>query len=430
MNSRYIIGIYLCLVSFSLNAKSVFSFSFGNKVTSEKGVVISEDIVFTEAIGYGFESEEEIQIEKNACTVENAFYFSVNVPEGVYKVDVVLGSDKHESITTLKAESRRLMFANEQVERGGKLKRTVIVDVRRPNIDHEHSIRLKDRELNYLNWDNRISLEFLGVNPSVRSISVTPFKASKTLFLAGNSTVTDQDCSPWASWGQMITAKFDTSIVVANYAVSGASLASFKGSLRLDKVISKMSVGDYLFIEFGHNDQKQKGEGIGPWDSFTDLLIEFIDKAREKGGIPVLVTPTQRRSFGADDKIKLTHGEYPDAMRQLAEQLNVPLIDVHHMTKILYETWGVDESKNAFVHYPANTFKGQDKVLEDNTHFNEFGANEVAHCVLQGIIDLALPIAESMIDENYHYTPTSPHKIREWNVPMSPREVSIKPDGN
>lgn len=431
MNFRYLgLGLLLSFLCFNTHAQKAMSFNFGTKAATGEGVAIAEGIAFTEELGYGFESEGEIHIEKDACTSESVFYFSVNVPEGVYKVELVLGSDKHKSLTTLKAESRRLMFHNESVKRGGELKKTILVDVRSTYIDEEHSIRIKKREVNYLNWDKRLSLEFLGDQPSVRSISVTPYKPSTTIFLAGNSTVTDQDCSPWASWGQMITASFDTSLVVANYAVSGASLASFRGDRRLDKLISRMLPGDYLFIEFGHNDQKQKGEGIGPWDSFTDLLVEFISKAREKGGIPVLVTPTQRRSFGPEKTIILTHGDYPDAMRQVAKDLKVPLIDVHQMTKVLYESWGVEESKNAFVHYPANTFKGQDKALKDNTHFNEFGANEVARCVLQGIIDLDLPIAQSMIDENYHYTSTSPHKIAEWDVPMSPREVSLKPDGN
>lgn len=352
------------------------------------------------------------------------------MPEGVYKVDVVLGSDHDSSITTVKAESRRLMFNNEKVNIGDRTKKTFIVDVRSPRIDEVRRISLKKRELNYLNWDDRLSLEFLGKKASVRSISITPYSPHRTLFLAGNSTVTDQDCSPWASWGQLLTAYLDTNIVVANYAESGESLASFKSAGRLDKILSKMNKGDYLFIEFGHNDQKRKGEGIGPWESFSDLLVLFVSRTRAHGGIPVFVTPTQRRSFNADGFITLTHGEYPAAMRQVAKDLNVPYIDVHKKTKVLYETWGVEASKNAFVHYPAHTFPGQEKALNDNTHFNEFGANEIAKCVLQGIIDLDLSIAHCITDKTFTYDPTSPDVIASWLVPMSPRVVSVKPDGN
>lgn len=92
-----------------------------------------------------------------------------------------------------------------------------------------------------------------------------------------------------------------------------------------------------------------------------------------------------RRSFGDDGKIKDTHGEYPAAMRKLAEEEGVPVIELNEMTRTLYETLGVEESRRAFVQYPANTFPGQTKALEDNTHFNPYGAYQIAKCILQGI---------------------------------------------
>nr|MDA3853681.1 rhamnogalacturonan acetylesterase [Bacteroidales bacterium] len=137
-----------------------------------------------------------------------------------------------------------------------------------------------------------------------------------------------------------------------------------------------------------------------------------------------------RRSFDKKGIIQLTHGDYPDAMRKVAIDREVPLIDVHKMSKELYEAWGINESKQAFVHYPAHTFPGQDKELKDNTHFNEFGANEIASCVIPGIIDLKLPIQEFIRDKDFSYSPSSPHDFADWDVPMSPRYVSEKPAGN
>lgn len=160
-----------------------------------------------------------------------------------------------------------------------------------------------------------------------------------TLFLAGDSTVTDQDLEPWGSWGQMITRYFTPDVVVANYAASGLTLSSFKGGKRLDKLLSFMKPGDYLFIEFGHNDQKDKGEGRGPWQSYTNSLMEYVKAARQKGGIPVLVTPTERRHFLNDRELKHTHGDHPDAMRNVAKDLDVPLIDITAMTTQMYEAW-------------------------------------------------------------------------------------------
>ena len=110
--------------------------------------------------------------------------------------------------------------------------------------------------------------------------------------------------------------------------------------------------------------------------------------------------------------------------------MNVPLIDVTKMTTLLYEKWGVEASKNALVHYPANTFPGQEKALEDNTHFNSFGANEIALCVLKGIRDLDLPLKKNITKETPAYDPTKPNYFSAWTLPMSNRYEVTKPDGN
>ena len=116
-------------------------------------------------------------------------------------------------------------------------------------------------------------------------------------------------------------------------------------------------------------------------------------------------------------------------MRKVSKKHNVPLIDLHKKTKKLYEKWGIEESKNAFVHYPANTFPAQEKKLEDNTHFNTFGAHEVALCILNGIQLLDLNLKNNIINfENY--TVEKPNNIQDWLLPISPRFVSTKPDGN
>ena len=122
--------------------------------------------------------------------------------------------------------------------------------------------------------------------------------------------------------------------------------------------------------------------------------------------------------------------DFPDAMRAVAKKLNVPLIDVTQMTTQLYEKWGDDMSRKAFVQYPANTFPGQEKALEDNTHFNSFGANEIALCVIKGIRELGLPLKKNITKETPAYDPTKPNYISNWTLPMSVRFEIAKPDGN
>jgi len=416
----------------SKNSANSQLFYFGSKQKLTKGTLIDSQLIYDSNVGYGFDfnTAQNIQINNTAFIAEKPTYFSVKLLEGNYKVKITMGSEDKETNITIKAESRRLMVGELSIKKGSQVTKTFNVNVRTPKIDGTTVINLKDREIGELNWDNKLTLEFLGV-VAIQNIEIIPIKDVTTVFLAGDSTVTDQDLEPWASWGQLITQYFNEDVVIANYAASGESLSSFKARGRLQKILSVIKSGDYMIIEFGHNDEKLKGEGNGPWQSYSDLLTEFIQTAREKGAIPILVTPTQRRFFNENGTLKPTHGDFPDAMRSVAKKLNVPLIDVTQMSTQLYESWGDEMSRNAFVQYPANTFPGQDKALDDNTHFNSFGANEISLCVIKGIRDLTIPLKHYITKQiPSSYNPKKPNSISTWTLPMSSRFEIVKPDGN
>lgn len=406
-------------------------FYFGNTSKNKKGILINTPLTYNAVTGHGFDfnSASNVKINSNNFTIAKPTYFSVKLPEGNYQIEVAMGSDERQSNVTIKAESRRLMLDRLSVKKGKTATKVFNVNIRTPKIDDNQNISLKDREKDILNWDDKLTLEFLG-DVTIQSIKITPKDNLTVVYLAGDSTVTDQDVEPWASWGQFITNYFDDSVVVANYAVSGSALSSFKGGNRFKKILSLIKKGDYLFVEFGHNDEKIKGEGNGAWGSYSTLLAEFVQSARDKGAIPVLVTPTQRRSFNENGALKETHGDFPAAMRTVAQKNNVALIDVTKMTTELYEAWGDGPSKKAFVQYPANTFPGQIKALEDNTHFNSFGANEIALCVLKGIRELDIPLKKQIKKEVPNYNPKKPNSFSSWSLPMSDRFEITKPDGN
>lgn len=418
-------------LGFVENSANSQLFYFGTNKKSAKGILIDNPLVYnpTTAYGFDFNTAQNVQIKNTSFVTEKSAYFSVKLSEGNYSVRVTMGSDEKETNVTIKAESRRLMLGQLSIRKGEQVTKTFNVNVRTPKIDNAASISLKDRELGDLNWDNKLTLEFLG-SVAIQKIEIIPLTTLTTIFLAGDSTVTDQEIEPWASWGQFITQYFNEDIVVANYAVSGSSLSSFKASGRLKKILLLIKPGDYLIVEFAHNDEKIKGEENGPWKSYSNLLTEFIQSAREKGAIPVLATPTQRRFFNEDGALKPTHGDFPDAMRAVAKKMNVSLIDVTEMTTQLYESWGDEMSRKAFVQYPANTFPGQDKALEDNTHFNSFGANEIALCVINGIRDLTIPLKHFITKQTPSYNPKKPNSISTWTLPMSSRFEIAKPDGN
>ena len=370
------------------------------------------------------------------------FYFSVPVEDGNYKVTVTLGAKKKAGHTIVRAESRRLMVESCTTIKGQFQTYSFIVNKRSPYIaknknqgptaDGEVKVSLKPRELNYLNWDDMLTLEFNGSAPAVKSIRIEPDTTATTIFLCGNSTVVDQEEEPWGSWGQMIPRWFNDRVAISNHAESGLTVRSFMRGHRLDKVLSMLKKGDYVICEFGHNDQKEQGEGDGAWYHFQYQLKLFIDQVRSAGGNPILVTPTQRRRFddATHTKILETHGDYPDAMRDVARREGVPVIELHEMTRDFFETLGFEGSKKALVHYPANTFPGQEKALEDNTHFNPYGAYEVAKMVVMGMKQLGLPFVQHLREDWQDFDPLHPDAPDAFRWYPADKQNMTKPDGN
>jgi lysophospholipase L1-like esterase len=156
----------------------------------------------------------------------------------------------------------------------------------------------------------------------------------------------------------------------------------------------------------------------------------FIQQTRKKGAIPVIVTSTSRRSFGPDGKIVNSLGDYPAAARKVAQDENVALIDLNMLSTRLYEALGEEPSKKAFVHYPANSYPGQDKALADNTHFNPYGAYELAKCIVQGIKDNHLGIVKFIVKGFPVFDPSHPDAIADFKWQESPAKETVKPDGN
>ena len=375
----------------------------------------------------------QLDLSKAQNVKSNApFTRNIEVPDGNYKVTVVLGSKKKAGNTVVRAENRRLMVDEVATKKGQFKTVEFVVNKCTPEIEKGKRVKVKDREKNYNTWDNAINLEFTGAAPAVKEVKIERDTTATTIFLCGNSTVVDQPYEPWASWGQMIPRWFGPEIAISNNAESGLTAGSFLGSYRLDKILTMMKKGDYVICEFGHNDQKEKMAGAGAWYNFSYNLKVFIDKVRAKGGNIIFVTPTQRRRFddATHSKILETHGDYPDAMRAVAKREGVPVIELHDMTRTFFETLGYENSKKALVHYPANTFPGQDKPLADNTHFNPYGAYEIAKMVVMGMKQLNLPIVKYLRSDWKDFNPAQPDDYNKFVWYNSVQQDVTKPDGN
>ena len=360
---------------------------------------------------------------------QQPFNFSVAVPDGNYRVTVTLGNKKKAGQTAVRAESRR-HYVDEVVTKKGKFATVeFIVNKHSPVIEGDVRVKLKPREVDYKNWDDSLNLSFFGLMPAVQRIHIEPITNVTTIFLCGNSTVVDQEDEPWASWGQMITRWFGPQVAIANFAESGLSCTTFLAQLRLDKILSQLKKGDYVMVEFGHNDEKEKKVGDGAWYSYSRNLKIFADRVKAAGGNIIFCTPTARRFF-KDGRIENTHGDYPEAMKTVAGREQVPVIDLTRMSTTFYETLGEEGSKKALVHYPANTFPNQEKALADNTHFNPYGAWEIAKMVVMGLKQIQSPLASYLRPEWQDFDPARPDDPDQFVWQMSSGSNLTKPDGN
>ena len=363
-------------------------------------------------------------------TSNKPFNFSVAVPDGNYRVTVTIGNKKKFGQTAVRAESRRHYVDMVTTKKGKYETVSFVVNKHSPVIKGDVRVKLKPREVDYKNWDDSLSLSFCGLSPAIQRIKIEPIMNVTTVFLCGNSTVVDQENEPWASWGQMITRWFGPQVSIANYAESGLSCTSFLAQLRLDKILSQLKKGDFVIVEFGHNDEKEKKAGDGAWYSYSRNLKIFVDRVKEAGGNIIFCTPTARRSFDNNGHIINTHGDYPAAMKAVAARENVPVIDLTQMSTTFYEALGVEGSKKSLVHYPANTFPNQDKPLADNTHFNPFGAWEIAKMVVMGLKQIHSPLADYLRPEWQDFNPAQPDDPDAFVWQMSSGSNLTKPDGN
>lgn len=259
------------------------------------------------------------------------------------------------------------------------------------------------------------------------------FKADKpviTVFMIGDSTMADKNLTggnPERGWGQMLPGYFSEDIRVDNHAMNGRSSKSFIDEGRWDKVLSLVKKGDYVFIQFGHNDEKPKADRhTDPGTTFDANLRKFVNETRAKGGIPVLFNSIVRRNFGVaadaqtvkaavnqDDfrkdakhepsaavkpeegkKLIDTHGAYLDSPRNVAKELNVPFVDMNKITHDLVEGLGPDKSKELFMWVAPNTVPAMPKGREDNTHLNVYGGRVIAGLTVGAIAEVVPGLAK------------------------------------
>ena len=221
-------------------------------------------------------------------------------------------------------------------------------------------------------------------------ITSSCFAQKTTIFSIGDSTMASKVNpaeNPEHGWVQVLAPFFNSSIIIDNRAVNGRSTRSFLNENRWDSVCKILKKGDYVFIQFGHNDQKVEDPKryTNPHTAYRYNLIKFVMDSRAKGATPVLFSSIVRRNFNENGVLVDTHGDYPMETRLVAQQYNVPFIDLNYLTEKLEESYGMEESKKLHLHFKAgeNSYYKQEK--NDDTHLSNLGATEVAKLVIAAL---------------------------------------------
>ncbi|RKR04723.1 lysophospholipase L1-like esterase [Flavobacterium sp. 90] len=221
-------------------------------------------------------------------------------------------------------------------------------------------------------------------------ITTTCFAQKTTLYTIGDSTMAnkkDPDKNPEHGWAQVLQPFFKDNIIVENKAVNGRSTKSFINEKRWDSIYKRLKKGDYVFIEFGHNDEKIEDSTryTNPHTAYRYNLIRFVKESREKGAIPVLFTSIVRRNFNEKGVLVPTHGDYPVETRLVAQEFNVPFIDLEYYTEKLEQSYGPEKSKQLHLHFKAGENAYYDKDKADDTHLSLKGATTIAQIVIDQI---------------------------------------------
>jgi len=353
--------------------------------------------------------------------------FSVALPEGNYRVTVTLGDRRSAGDTTIKAESRRLMLDAVHTRAGQSVRRSFAVNVRTPalapvpvNAPGGPAVRLAPDETGSLTWDAKLTLEVLGDHPALGSVEIQPATSIPTLFLLGDSTVTDQRFEPTASWGQMLPAFFGDGLAVANHAHSGETLKSSLTSLRLDKVLASARPGDVAMIQFGHNDQKAAWpQTYAPAEStYRDYLRTYIAELRRRGVTPILVTSPERRRWSGK-AISPSLNDYAEAVRAVGAEQKVAVIDLNAASIRFYEALGEQRAPLAF-----------NDGRKDATHHDNYGAWVLARIVAEGVRTSGLPLAGYLRAGLEPFDPAHPPAPETFQLAPSAARSGERPAGS
>lgn len=222
---------------------------------------------------------------------------------------------------------------------------------------------------------------------------------------------------PETGWGQVFGEFFSSAVEIQNYAVNGKSTKSFRTLGHWKQVEKQLTKGDYVIIQFGHNDQKESDTTryAAAQTDYRANLQRYVEETKAKGAIPIIVSPVMRRKFDENGKFIDQHGEYPQVAREVAQQNNVAFINLHAASQKKIEALGIEASKDLFMHYAAGIFSKFPNGIEDNTHFSPYGARVMASLVAEELMKSGNPLRSWL--KKADYPNTYEYQLPQINTP-------------
>lgn len=390
------------LAAFSMTeAAENYKFDFGEGPVAAGYTQVKANTKYSDSQGFGFESGTVSSVDRlwdddlttDFLTAKGDMVFSVALPQGNYEVTFILGDGENESETTVWAENRKLML--DRVTLAGGVFSRQTVSLRRMetrSMDGSVTMSIKDREKDYRTWDKKLTFVISGKAPAVAGIEIKRNDNVTTLWLCGNSTVVDQIMAPWAGWGQMAPGFFKSSLAIANYAESGLTASGFYSMKRLAKILSEVKKGDFVTVQFAHNDQKNQNDV----NNYETTLTKYANEIKAKGATPLFVTSTARQN---ETDPKTAVGGLPERMRALGKKLGVTVLDLNQHSITLGKALGGNKEKMYM--YTAS----------DKTHFCEYGAYELARANIEEIKAKVPELAKHLRDDHEAFDSSKPDPL-------------------
>ena len=397
-----ILSAVALLGAFTLvDAAENYKFDFGEGPVAAGYTQVKANTKYSDSQGYGFESGTVSSVDRlwdddlttDFLTAKGDMVFSVALPQGNYEVTFILGDGENESETTVWAENRKLML--DRITLAGGVFSRQTVSLRRMetrSMDGSVTMSIKDREKDYRTWDKKLTFVISGKAPAVAGIEIKRNDNVTTLWLCGNSTVVDQITAPWAGWGQMAPGFFKSSLAIANYAESGLTASGFYSMKRLAKILSEVKKGDFVTVQFAHNDQKNQNDV----NNYEATLTKYANEIKAKGATPLFVTSTARQN---ETDPKTAVGGLPERMRALGKKLGVTVLDLNQHSITLGKALGGNKEKMYM--YTAS----------DKTHFCEYGAYELARANIEEIKAKVPELAKHLRDDHEAFDSSKPDPL-------------------